>query len=124
MTSLQRFELYIHLVARNGRAYNVRYDDFKISDEDNGYALSLGKFNGTIRDGMRYNENMKFSTFDHDNDKHDGNCAALFESAWWYEYCITSLNERYEVLYWWDTHKYILLKEVKMLIRPKEAMKK
>ncbi|XP_062121223.1 fibrinogen-like protein 1 isoform X3 [Drosophila sulfurigaster albostrigata] len=117
ITSLQRFELYIHLVAQNGRTYNFRYDDFKISDEDNGYALSLGKFNGTIRDGMRYSENMKFSTFDHDNDKDNyANCAAWFESGWWYKYSspchLNALNPC-----WWHNGK-IVLKEVKMLIRP------
>ncbi|KAH8392314.1 hypothetical protein KR215_005829 [Drosophila sulfurigaster] len=49
----------------------------------------MGKFNGTIfDDGIRYNENMKFSTFDHDNDKNDdGNCAIGYESGWWYNYC-------------------------------------
>ncbi|XP_062121228.1 fibrinogen-like protein 1 isoform X8 [Drosophila sulfurigaster albostrigata] len=110
ITSLQRFELYIHMIDGNGNTYNARYDDFKISDEDNGYVLSLGKFNGTIYDGMRYNENMKFSTFDHDNDKNDyDNCAAYFKSGWWYKSCS----------YW-----SFLLKEVKMLIRPKEEMKK
>ncbi|KAH8392389.1 hypothetical protein KR215_007125 [Drosophila sulfurigaster] len=51
----------------------------------------MGKFNGTIfGDGMRDNENMKFSTFDHDNDKDDdGNCAIMYESGWWYNNCYT-----------------------------------
>ncbi|XP_034100853.2 ficolin-1-B-like [Drosophila albomicans] len=109
------------MVAENGRTYNARYDDFKISDEDNGYALSLGKFNGTIKnDSMRENENMKFSTFDHDNDKTDyANCADNYKSGWWYNYCSDcALNARY--LYWY----HIPLNEVKMLIRPKEEMKK
>ncbi|KAH8389069.1 hypothetical protein KR215_004203, partial [Drosophila sulfurigaster] len=89
ITSLQRFELYIHLVDEDGKTYNVRYDDFKISDEDNGYALSLGKLSGTITyDSMRFSENMKFTTFDHDNDKNDYyNCADLFKSGWWYNDC-------------------------------------
>ncbi|XP_060660172.1 fibroleukin-like [Drosophila nasuta] len=98
ITSLQRFELYIHMVDEDGSTYNARYDDFKISDEDNGYALSLGKFNGTIiGDAMRYNENMKFTTFDHDNDKRDdGNCAVWTESGWWYDACsYCNLNAPY-----------------------------
>ncbi|XP_060666893.1 fibrinogen-like protein 1 isoform X1 [Drosophila nasuta] len=125
ITSLQRFELYIHLVAQNGRTYNARYDDFKISDEDNGYALSLGKFNGTIEGSMRKHENMKFTTFDHDNDKVDnGNCAVWGKSGWWYNSCsYCNLNTPYGSLYCWN-YGTILLKEVKMLIRPKEAMKK
>ncbi|KAH8392127.1 hypothetical protein KR215_001308 [Drosophila sulfurigaster] len=48
----------------------------------------MGKFNGTIKDGMRYNENMKFTTYDHDNDKHDDdNCTVYFKSGWWYKSC-------------------------------------
>ncbi|XP_060654854.1 fibrinogen-like protein 1 [Drosophila nasuta] len=127
--SLQRFELYIHLVAQNRSAYNARYDDFKISDEDNGYALSLGEFNGTIiEDGMRNSKNMKFSTFDHDNDKAgDGNCAVWYESGWWYNNCASCpLNAPYGPNLGWLHNWYnnLLLKEVKMLIRPKEEMKK
>ncbi|XP_060666284.1 ficolin-2-like [Drosophila nasuta] len=127
ITSLQRFELYIHLVARNGSTYNARYDDFKISDEDNGYSLSLGKLNGTVfEDGLRYYENTKFTTFDHDNDKNDrGNCADWFKSGWWYNNCFSSnLNAPYEQKLRWCYYECIFLKEVKILIRPKEAMKK
>ncbi|KAH8399675.1 hypothetical protein KR215_001914, partial [Drosophila sulfurigaster] len=88
ITSLQRFELYIHLVDDNGNTYNARYDDFKISDEDNGYALSLGKFNGTTGDGMINTEKIKFTTLDHDNDKdYDQNCAVWNGSGWWYHNC-------------------------------------
>ncbi|XP_051858588.1 ficolin-2-like isoform X2 [Drosophila albomicans] len=126
ITSLQRFELYTHLVDEDDNTYNARYDGFKISDEDNGYALNLGKFNGTnYEEGMRYHENMKFSTFDHDNDKVDnGNCAVWGKSGWWYNHCSNcNLNAPYGSLYCWN-YGFILLKEVKMLIRPKEAMKK
>ncbi|XP_060654864.1 fibrinogen-like protein 1 [Drosophila nasuta] len=126
ITSLQRFELYIHLVAVNGSAYNASYDDFKISDEDNGYKLSLGKFSGTIiEDAMRYHENLKFSTFDSDNDEAgDGNCAVEYGSGWWYGDCSNcNLNKPNKKIYWWVENK-IELKEVKMLIRPKEAMMK
>ncbi|XP_062135322.1 fibrinogen-like protein 1 isoform X1 [Drosophila sulfurigaster albostrigata] len=126
ITSLQRFELYIHLVAVNGSTYNARYDEFKISDEHSGYKLSLGKFDGTINgDAMRVSENMKFSTFDRDNDIGFGNCAVYWGSGWWYRICYDcNLNAQYRRdLYWWAKNK-IELKEAKMLIRPKEAMKK
>ncbi|XP_051861019.1 angiopoietin-related protein 7-like isoform X3 [Drosophila albomicans] len=120
ITSLQRFELYIHLVAVNGSVFYAGYDDFKISDEDHGYALSLGKFSETIiKDSMRYSENMKFSTFDRDNDFTGANCAADFESGWWYNACqhgnLNQPNMIYPLFY---------MEEAKMLIRPKEAMKK
>ncbi|KAH8391161.1 hypothetical protein KR215_008178, partial [Drosophila sulfurigaster] len=89
ITSLQRHELYIHLVAVNGSTYNARYDDFKISDEDSGYELSLGKFSGNINeDAMRVGENMKFTTFDRDNDIGDNNnCAVQYKSGWWHSSC-------------------------------------
>ncbi|XP_060656879.1 ficolin-1-like [Drosophila nasuta] len=121
ITSLQRHELYIHLVALNGSTYNARYDDFKISDEDSGYKLSLGKFTGTFPDdAMSQSKNMKFTTFDRDNDEAgDGNCAKWYKSGWWYEYCYScNLNAPYgDHLYWWLGYK-VKLEEAKMLIRP------
>ncbi|XP_060658614.1 ficolin-1-like [Drosophila nasuta] len=120
ITSLQRYELYIHLVAVNGSTYNARYDDFKISDEDHRYALSLGKFSGTIVwDAMRDSENMKFLTYDSENDEYDDyfSCSDLYESGWWFKPCAhCNLNlPNWRKLSW----KSINLKEVKMLIRPK-----
>ncbi|XP_060653580.1 fibrinogen-like protein 1 [Drosophila nasuta] len=68
---------------------------------------------------MRYSENMKFSTFDRDNDLYDGNCALGIKSGWWYNACqhcnLNQPNMIYPLFY---------MKEAKMLIRPKEAMKK
>ncbi|XP_051860481.1 fibroleukin-like isoform X1 [Drosophila albomicans] len=115
ITSLQRSELYIHLVAVNGTVYFARYDDFKISNEDNGYKLSLGKFKGNVNDAMRYVDNMKFSTFDRDNDNYKNNCAEYYKSGWWYNACFyCNLNKEYLI------HQTIDLKEIKMLVRPKQ----
>ncbi|KAH8391227.1 hypothetical protein KR215_009188 [Drosophila sulfurigaster] len=49
----------------------------------------MGKFSGTIiEDAMRANENMKFTTFDRDNDISDNsNCAIWYKGGWWYTYC-------------------------------------
>ncbi|XP_062135323.1 fibrinogen-like protein 1 isoform X2 [Drosophila sulfurigaster albostrigata] len=117
----------IHLVTLNGSTYNARYDDFKISDEDSGYKLSLGKFSGNLNENaLRNGENMKFTTFDRDNDKYgDGNCAVDYKSGWWYTKCSDCiLNAPYGPdLVWWVKTE-IKIKEAKMLIRPKEAMKK
>ncbi|XP_062135314.1 fibrinogen-like protein 1 isoform X4 [Drosophila sulfurigaster albostrigata] len=125
ITRLKRFELYIHLVTVNGSTYNARYDDFKISDEDSGYKLSLGKFSGTIIwDAMRVSENMKFTTFDRDNDIGDNNnCAVKYKSGWWHSSCYNcNLNAPYGPdLVWFIRYP---LKKAKMLIRPKESMKK
>ncbi|XP_062135338.1 fibrinogen-like protein 1 isoform X4 [Drosophila sulfurigaster albostrigata] len=122
ITSLQRHELYIHLVALNGSTYNARYDDFKISDEHSGYKLSLGKFDGTINgDAMRAGEKMKFTTFDRDNDISDkSNCAVKYKSGWWHGLCYNcNLNAPYGPHLVW--YKRNPLKEAKMLIRPKRS---
>ncbi|XP_051861846.1 fibrinogen-like protein 1 isoform X2 [Drosophila albomicans] len=125
LTSLQQYELYIHLVAKNGSIFYARYDDFKISDEDHGYALSLGKFKGNIKDAMRNHENMKFTTFDRDNDPSYDNCAVWYNGGWWYKSCShCNLNGLYGQYLYWYAEKANTLKEAKMLIRPKEDKNK
>ncbi|KAH8391301.1 hypothetical protein KR215_010997 [Drosophila sulfurigaster] len=48
----------------------------------------MGEFSGTINeDAMRDGENMKFSTFERDNDADLYNCADYFKSGWWYTKC-------------------------------------
>ncbi|KAH8300027.1 hypothetical protein KR044_008736, partial [Drosophila immigrans] len=88
LTSSRRHELFVHLVGLNGTIKYARYDDFKISDEDNGYALSLGKFEGDVEDALRDGEEMKFTTYDRDNDLlRFFNCADSYSSGWWYRFC-------------------------------------
>ncbi|KAH8300031.1 hypothetical protein KR044_008741, partial [Drosophila immigrans] len=87
LTTTQRHELYVHLVALNGTIFNARYDDFTISDEANGYTLGLGKFKGTIWDALNYSERRRFSTTDRDADAATSNCADNYKSGWWYGSC-------------------------------------
>ncbi|XP_034106327.1 fibrinogen-like protein 1 isoform X2 [Drosophila albomicans] len=123
LTSQQQYELYIHLVAENGSIFYARYDDFKISDEDHGYALSLGKFRGNIENAMRESENRKFRTFDEGYQHYSGNCAVWHGSGWWYNDCFKGhLNGLYgrDLEWYTETGTINKLKEAKMLIRPKE----
>ncbi|XP_062135312.1 fibrinogen-like protein 1 isoform X3 [Drosophila sulfurigaster albostrigata] len=124
ITSLRRHELYIHLVDVDEHVYFFRYDDFKISDEDSGYALSLGKYNGSIIENrLRDYDNIKFSTFDRYNNFFTRLCQNWQRSGWWYHSCIyCNLNAPYGPdLVWFIRYP---LKKAKMLIRPKESMKK
>ncbi|XP_034483846.1 fibrinogen-like protein 1 [Drosophila innubila] len=129
LTSSQRYELYIHMENFNGSTNFARYDDFKVSGEDEDYELSsLGEFSGSegIDDMLRWHENQKFTTFDRENDDWaDGNCAEDCHGGWWYKACASSnLNGIYsdvertggQTVYW--AH-YVALKKVMMLIRPK-----
>ncbi|XP_034104854.2 angiopoietin-related protein 7-like [Drosophila albomicans] len=121
LTSSRPHELYVHLVALNGTAYYAHYDDFQIANERNGYRLRLGKYNGNAStdDCLRRHRSMKFSTYDRDNDVgYNYSCALNNHSGWWFEHCYQcNLNVRNgRELKWYS----IDLKEVKMLIRPKQ----
>ncbi|KAH8371761.1 hypothetical protein KR093_008787, partial [Drosophila rubida] len=85
LTNSRRHELYMQYVHYN-TVILARYDDFKISDESSGYALSVGEFSGN-KHLLTYGDKMKFSTIDRDNDNASGSCAEMFESGWWYNGC-------------------------------------
>ena len=54
------------------------------------------QFIGNAGDSLNYQNGMKFSTRDVDNDKHNGKCAQMFKGAWWYKDCHSSnLNGLY-----------------------------
>ncbi|XP_017152313.2 ficolin-2-like [Drosophila miranda] len=132
MTLLQPHELYVQIQHVNGSTSYARYDDFKIGSEAEGYKLkSLGKYSGTARDSLtKYHLNMKFSTWDNDNDVYAAsNCANDYGGGWWFCYCSTSflngkyyedgkrsLNQRYGI-HWADYT--ISLTFSQMMIRPK-----
>ncbi|KAH8232506.1 hypothetical protein KR032_008396 [Drosophila birchii] len=47
----------------------------------------MGRFSGSAGDSMDIHRGMKFSTFDHDNDRSKTNCAEVYGSGWWYNDC-------------------------------------
>lgn len=97
---------YIHQIAKQ-KVYQVRfviqdsadnlsfadYNLFSVEDEEHGYRLRLGSYNGTAGDAMtsdnpnNMHDNMKFSTKDQDQDTYSKNCAYSYEGGWWYSSC-------------------------------------
>lgn len=88
ITSQQPHELLIRMQLRD-KSQEARYSHFVIGSESEAFVLkSLGIYSGNAGDGMRGNENHKFSTYDRDHDTYeDGNCAADEGGGWWYLNC-------------------------------------
>merc|ERR1719391_13634 len=73
----------------DGKTYVAVYDKFQVGPGDD-YTLTVGWFNdtlSTLRDSMHYNNQMKFSTKDRDQDMSNGDCAARATGGWWYNRC-------------------------------------
>ncbi|KAH8297071.1 hypothetical protein KR044_004462, partial [Drosophila immigrans] len=50
----------------------------------------LGEYFGDAGDALKLNRNMKFTTFDQDNDNSYNNCARERNGGWWYNQCARS----------------------------------
>ncbi|XP_034107131.1 ficolin-1-like [Drosophila albomicans] len=133
LTVSQPHELYVHLKDFDGQTRYAKYDQFAIGNEANLYGLNtLGNYSGTAGDGLKYHLNMKFSTYDRDNDNSTRNCAVDYTGAWWYKTThYSNLNGLYFggdvsanqvgrgiTWYHWRGDRYSY-QEVHMMIRPK-----
>ena len=70
---------------RRDICHSSHFGYFRVDSEDQGYTLHIGGYSGTAGDSLYYSNGMKFSTFDKDNDKDNGNCADFYKGAWWFK---------------------------------------
>ncbi|XP_052871046.1 fibrinogen-like protein A [Anopheles cruzii] len=129
LTSGRPHELMVELRDFKGNYSFAFYAAFEIGSEAEQYNLkTLGAYNGTARDSLSSHKNMKFSTYDRDNDVwKEVNCAVRFEGAWWYNGCYrTNLNGPYKNIVddrsmnWYDfSNSHEGLSFSRMMIRPK-----
>ncbi|KAJ8033166.1 Fibrinogen-like protein 1 [Holothuria leucospilota] len=99
ITNQRDYELQIDLVINNGTSRYLKYENFRISDEENKYRiLFLGGYSGdtgpflyfisTGYNYMRYHKQQQFTTRDRDYDDHNqDNCAVRHHGGWWYSKC-------------------------------------
>jgi len=90
LTSQQTYKMKIVLTDFDGKKYVAIYEQFKVGPAADGYVLTVGGFNdalSTLGNSMRFNNGMKFTTKDRDQDTKGGNCAQDRTGGWWYHSC-------------------------------------
>ncbi|KAK0045135.1 BpsFReDn10 [Biomphalaria pfeifferi] len=114
-------ELWIKMEDINSEIWEVRYDTFKVSSENDNYRLLVAGYKGNATDALRYSNTMAFSTMDRDNDDSASHCAEYNGGGWWYSQChVSNLNGPFSVgMVWYNTEgkDWIQLKSTIMMIR-------
>lgn len=89
-------ELRIDLKNFDRRWAYAKYGTFRIGDESSKYQLYVSSYSGNASDNLYYNNGMKFSTYDQDNDAYSSHCAQYTVGPWWHKSCTnTYLNGYY-----------------------------
>ncbi|XP_060569789.1 ficolin-1-like [Ruditapes philippinarum] len=122
LTAGGEHELRIELEDFDGNSVYAKYSKFKIYPEEDNYKLKVSGYSGTAGDALDYHNDMMFTTFDRDNDKHTITCAVEYHGAWWYKRCFYSnLNGQYSEKSQkgirWNKWKVSSLKKVEMKFR-------
>ena len=92
ITKDQPQQAKIEAVSFSGASVMSKYGRFSVASEDEKYILSIADFDvaaSNNTDILNNSNGQKFSTYDEDNDKYSGNCAAGWSSrgGWWYDKC-------------------------------------
>ncbi|XP_033890058.3 fibrinogen alpha chain-like [Acipenser ruthenus] len=117
---------YIHLLTQKESILRVELEDWEghstdaeylvdVGPESEGYRLKVSKYSGDAGDALIKGEpglgpflshvDMKFSTYDKDNDKFEDNCAEMYGGGWWYNNCqAANLNGVYYTGGQYDPH--------------------
>ena len=75
-------------MTQDGVTKHAIYHGVRVADESDSYRLSYDIYDSssTVRDSV--DSGWKFSTYDRDNDRHDGlDCAETRHAGWWFKQC-------------------------------------
>ncbi|XP_060630193.2 fibrinogen-like protein 1-like protein [Anolis sagrei] len=107
ITQQKWYRVRINLVDADGAHKYATYDSFVVDNEDNGYALKLGTYEGNAGDSLsnsrlkNMHDNMKFSCKDQDNDRSTlNNCADVHGGGWWYDNCFNAQLNVKGAIHW------------------------
>ena len=125
-------QIYFHLENYDGKVDHAHYKVFKVHDATTSYKMNVDTFGyaGTIKDLLSYHNNMKFSTYDRDNDESSGNCVKdhFDGGAWWYKSCyqLGNLNGLYgkreaHGLGYWGTF-FVPIRNTQIKLKPRHAL--
>ncbi|KAG8547794.1 hypothetical protein GDO81_027478 [Engystomops pustulosus] len=90
------------LADSENRTWHADYDSIYLTNQTDKFRLRLGTYEGDAGDAMssatykNLHDNMRFSTFDDDNDRlYNTNCANEHGGGWWFDSCYDAhLNNR------------------------------
>jgi len=130
ITKNKKFKLRIELYDWDSNYVYAEYSKFGLSDESDGYRISVSGYSGTAGDSLVEHDKQRFTTPDRDNDPMITNCATFQKGGWWYHRCAdANLNGLYyssnngytddqDGIYW-ATFRGVQysLKQVQMLIQ-------
>ncbi len=78
------------------QVFYANYNTFEVENEANWYRLKLKGYSGNAGDSMAYNNGMKFTTSDKDNDRASWKCGERYQGGWWFNACHSAfLNGAY-----------------------------
>ena len=85
-------ELRIDMVNGQGVHQYAMYKKFQVGNQDTRYIMHVSQHSGTATNinSFEFQNGMKFSTFDFDNDLYSGNCGRIYKSGWWFKNCFTA----------------------------------
>eukprot|EP00105_Crassostrea_gigas_P042104 XP_019926252.1 PREDICTED: ficolin-2-like [Crassostrea gigas] len=82
------YEMRMDMEDFDNQTRYVKYSRFNVGDESTKFTFTISGFSGNVDDCfVQVINNMKFTTWDQDNDRYSSNCAALTKSGWWHNYC-------------------------------------
>ena len=122
LTQSGQWEMRVDYQKEDNTWTYLHYNQFSVESASKKYQLYADGYTGAERDPFtgtsRQASGMKFTTYDNDNDRTDGNCAVHWNSGWWHNNCYRINTNSQPPEY--EHPKKALFTEIK--IRPKDCI--